>query len=112
MPRLVSHKCPNVKTVLLDADCAPMRTRPFGRQGLLDVLRCIGHADRPLGAPMDVGRFLRVAIGIAKALGRFHGLVHKDIKPANILVDGATGEVRLTGFGISPPPPATGARAA
>ena len=59
--------------------------------------------DRLLGAPMDVERFLRVAIGIAKALGRFHqrGLVHKDIKPANILVDGATGEVRLTGFGIA-----------
>ena len=50
-----------------------------------------------------VGRFLRTATGIAKALGKFHqrGLVHKDIKPANILVDGATGEVRLTGFGIA-----------
>ena len=32
-----------------------------------------------------VGRFLRTATGIAKALGKFHqrGLVHKDIKPAN-----------------------------
>src|SRR6201999_1254065 len=49
-------------------------------------------------------RFLSVAIGIAKALGGAHqrGLVHKDIKPANILVDGATGEVRLTGSGIAP----------
>ena len=37
------------------------------------------------------------------ALGKLHerGLVHKDIKPANILVNGATGEVRLTGFGIA-----------
>jgi len=59
--------------------------------------------DRLLGAPMEVGRFLRVAIGIAKALGKLHqrGLVHKDIKPANILVNGATGEVQLTGFGIA-----------
>ena len=74
--------------------------------------------DRLLGAPMEVGRFLRLAIAIAAALGKLHqrGLVHKDIKPANILVNQATGEVRLTGFGIasrlarerqSPHPPET-----
>jgi serine/threonine protein kinase len=58
---------------------------------------------RLLGTPMDVGAFLRLAIGIATALGKLHqrGLVHKDIKPANILVNGTTGEVRLTGFGIA-----------
>src|SRR6516162_7852503 len=71
-----------------------------------------------LGTPMEVGRFLRLAIGIAMSLGKFHqrGLVHKDIKPANMLVNSATGEVRLTGFGIasrlprerqSPHPPET-----
>jgi PAS domain S-box-containing protein len=73
--------------------------------------------DRLLGAPMELGRFLHVAVGIAAALGKLHrrGLVHKDVKPANILVN-ATGEVRLTGFGIasrfarerqSPHPPET-----
>ncbi|PWT88384.1 MAG: histidine kinase, partial [Proteobacteria bacterium] len=59
--------------------------------------------DRQLGAPMEVGRFLRLASGITVALGKLHqrGLVHKDIKPANILVNDATGEMRLTGFGIA-----------
>jgi PAS domain S-box-containing protein len=56
-----------------------------------------------LGAPMDVGRFLRCAISIVEALGKVHqrGLVHKDVKPANILVNHATGAVKLTGFGIA-----------
>src|SRR5215467_11237225 len=59
--------------------------------------------DRLLGAPMQTGRFLRLAIGIAAAVGKLHerGLVHKDIKPANILVNSTTDEVRLTGFGIA-----------
>jgi serine/threonine protein kinase len=55
-----------------------------------------------LGAPMEVGRFLRLAASIAAALGKHQReLVHKDIKPANILVNDATDEVRLTGFGIA-----------
>jgi PAS domain S-box-containing protein len=59
--------------------------------------------DRLLGAPMEVERFLRLGIGIAVALGKLHqrGLVHKDIKPVNILVNGATGAVKFTGFGIA-----------
>src|SRR5262252_588047 len=59
--------------------------------------------DRLLSAPMEVGRFLRLAVRMAAAVGKLHqrGLVHKDIKPANILVNGATGDVRLTGFGIA-----------
>src|SRR5208282_5568364 len=56
-----------------------------------------------LGAPMELERFLRLAIGIAGALGKAHqrGLVHKDLKPAHILVNCASGKVRLTGFGIA-----------
>lgn len=59
--------------------------------------------DRLLGPPMEVGRVLRVAISIASALGKLHqcGLVHKDIKPGNILVNRESGEVKLTGFGIA-----------
>src|SRR5258708_1688419 len=59
--------------------------------------------NRILGAPMEVGGFLRLAIGVAAALGKVHerGLVHKDIKPTNILVNRANHEVRLTGFGIA-----------
>ncbi|MGV7212568.1 PAS domain S-box protein [Bradyrhizobium sp. UFLA05-112] len=56
-----------------------------------------------LDVPLEAGRFLHLAIAISQALGKLHqrGLVHKDIKPANILFNDATGEVRLTGFGIA-----------
>src|ERR1700741_4067994 len=59
--------------------------------------------DRLLGRPLEISHFLRIAIPLAGALRRVHerGLIHKDIKPANILVDAASGRVRLTGFGIA-----------
>src|SRR5262249_37268609 len=59
--------------------------------------------DRLLGQPMEVGRCLRLAIDIALALSKVHqrGLIHKDLKPANMLVHRATGRVWLMGFGIA-----------
>jgi PAS domain S-box-containing protein len=59
--------------------------------------------ERLMGEPIETQRFLHLAIGIATALDKAHGrgLVHKDIKPANILVDCADGRTRLTGFGIA-----------
>jgi PAS domain S-box-containing protein len=58
--------------------------------------------DQRLGRAMDMPAFLRLSIGLAGALRQMHGrgFVHKDIKPANVLVD-ALGEVRLTGFGMA-----------
>jgi PAS domain S-box-containing protein len=59
--------------------------------------------DQCLGKPMELGRFLRLAVNLAAGLGKLHRqwLIHKDIKPANILVDFATHKVWFTGFGIA-----------
>jgi PAS domain S-box-containing protein len=59
--------------------------------------------DRLVDPAMDVGKFLRLAINLSVALGRLHerGLIHKDIKPANILVSPVADRVWLTGFGIA-----------
>src|ERR1700675_788823 len=59
--------------------------------------------DRLLGRPLDVSHFLRIAIPLAGALRRVHerGLIHKDIKPVNILADAVSGGVWLTGVGIA-----------
>src|SRR6266850_8617954 len=58
--------------------------------------------DGTLSRPLELARFLRLAISLTTALGQVHrhGLIHKDIKPANALVDAAD-NVRLTGFGIA-----------
>jgi serine/threonine protein kinase len=55
-----------------------------------------------IGQPMEMGLFLRLALGLARAVGRLHqcGLIHKGLKPAHILVDPASGAGRLAGFGI------------
>ncbi|HMJ42474.1 MAG TPA: AAA family ATPase, partial [Pseudolabrys sp.] len=59
--------------------------------------------DRLLGRPLDVSHFLRVAIPLAGTIRHVHerGLIHKDIKPANVLVESASSGVWLTGFGIA-----------
>jgi len=56
-----------------------------------------------LVAPLPIGTFLQLAISIAVTLGSLHrrGLIHKDIKPAHILVNCADGHARLTGFGLA-----------
>src|SRR3984885_14770607 len=52
--------------------------------------------------PLDLTRLLPIAINLAMALGHVHqrGLIHKDVKPENVLADDA-GHVWLTGFGIA-----------
>jgi predicted ATPase/signal transduction histidine kinase len=59
--------------------------------------------ERLLGRPLEIAPLLRIAIRLAAAIGQVHarGLIHKDLKPANILVDMASGGVWLTGFGIA-----------
>ena len=58
--------------------------------------------DRALGHSANLTVVLRAAIALADAVGQVHqrGLIHKDIKPANVFLD-ASGRVRLTGFGIA-----------
>jgi PAS domain S-box-containing protein len=59
--------------------------------------------DRFLQKPIEMTHFLRIAIGLAAALSQVHkrGLIHKNLKPAHVLVNSATGQVWLMGFGIA-----------
>jgi PAS domain S-box-containing protein len=59
--------------------------------------------DRLLDEPLEARGFLQLAIPLTNALRQMHarGLIHKNIKPGNVLVRRATGGVWLTGFGIA-----------
>ena len=58
--------------------------------------------ERGRDQPLDLERALRLAINLTTAIGHAHrhGLIHKDVKPENVLVDDAC-NVWLTGFGFA-----------
>jgi PAS domain S-box-containing protein len=90
----------------LDAAWAakPLEFVSVPRQAML-LLQDPGGAPlaRLIGRPMELEVFLRLAVALSTAVGRLHrqGLVHKDIKPINVLVDASANQVWLTGFGIA-----------
>jgi PAS domain S-box-containing protein len=59
--------------------------------------------DQLLGQPLDLAFSLHIGISLSSAIGQLHrrGIIHKDIKPAHVLVTPDTGQCSLMGFGIS-----------
>jgi len=92
-----------LKDHLESAWAAPPLELLRDRDGTMLVLEGGETLDRRLAEPMEVSQFLPLAVAIAVALGRMHrrGLVHKDLKPAHILVNESNGQVRLMGFGLA-----------
>jgi PAS domain S-box-containing protein len=59
--------------------------------------------DQLLGQPLEVAFSLRLAISLSRAIDHLHqrNIIHKDIKPANVLVNSVTGRCWLMGLGIA-----------
>jgi PAS domain S-box-containing protein len=90
----------------IDSEWA-LRPVEFVRERELPMLVVEYAGGEPLShilqRPITIDDFLRLATNLSVALDQAHkrGLVHKDLKPANVLVDRATGRVWLTGFGLA-----------
>jgi serine/threonine protein kinase len=59
--------------------------------------------DHFLGAPLPIERFLELANSITAAVAELHerDIIHKDLKPQNILINAATGQVKLVDLGLA-----------
>ncbi|OKH22162.1 serine/threonine protein kinase [Hydrococcus rivularis NIES-593] len=66
----------------------------FGGQSLKQVLA---------SQSISLKERLRIAISIVETLGKLHEIpiLHKDINPSNIIINPATGEVKITDFSIA-----------
>jgi eukaryotic-like serine/threonine-protein kinase len=55
------------------------------------------------GGPLEPGALVPIVVSVAAALGELHrrGLIHRDVKPANILFTG--GRPKLADFGLAKP---------
>jgi serine/threonine protein kinase len=59
--------------------------------------------EKRLGRPLELQLALRLGIGLASALSRFHavGLIHRKLGPNNVFIDLDTGNTRLVGAYIA-----------
>ncbi|MBX9252492.1 AAA family ATPase [Desmonostoc muscorum CCALA 125] len=75
-----------------------MLLEDFGGESLAKL-----RSELPAFIPMPLADFLRLAIQITEILGNIHSsnVIHKDINPSNIVLNIATGTVKIIDFGIA-----------
>ncbi|WP_437872899.1 AAA family ATPase [Sorangium sp. So ce363] len=103
-PERLRHEYEIARALDTTAIVKPYGLAMLGEQPAL-VLEDFGGVslDRLQDGPTPLERFFPLAIRLVEALAGLHrhGVVHKDIKPQNLLLNPATGEVKITDLGIA-----------
>ncbi|WP_437965928.1 AAA family ATPase [Sorangium sp. So ce260] len=103
-PERLRHEYEVARALDTTAIVTPYGLEMLGDQPAL-VLEDFGGVslDRLQKGPMPLERFFPLAIRVVEALAGLHrhDVVHKDIKPQNVLLNPATGEVKITDLGIA-----------
>jgi WD40 repeat protein/serine/threonine protein kinase len=71
---------------------------------VMEYIAGVTLQDRLQGAgPLPIPEILRIGLQVAKGLAAAHvqGLIHHDIKPANILLENGVQRVKITDFGLA-----------
>src|SRR5688572_9400498 len=101
----LAHEHRIVEDLRLDGVVRPLRIERFKHRVGLILEDFGGVSLRSMIGPggMATETFLRLAIPLARTLGEIHDadVIHKDVNPSNIVVDGALTTVKITDFGIA-----------
>lgn len=100
----LQHEYTIGKTLSREAIVSPLALDTFEGMPALVMEDFGGESlDHLIDGPMGVERFLGLAVRIVACVAELHhqDIVHRDIKPHNILVSPTTGEVRLIDLGLA-----------
>ncbi|MFO7561678.1 MAG: AAA family ATPase [Enhygromyxa sp.] len=101
----VEHEFALIKAIDVDGVVKALGLQRVGDQLvlLLERVRGVDLAEYSRRRPLELDKFFAIAIQVADVLGRVHArrIIHRDIKPTNILIEPDTGRVYLADFGIS-----------
>ncbi len=76
---------------------------PFFTMEFLEGIDLREFLELSPGVPLDTAAVVRIGLGVARALAAAHkaGVVHRDVKPANIQIVPGVEHVKLVDFGIA-----------
>ncbi|MGH9011423.1 MAG: ATP-binding protein, partial [Acidimicrobiia bacterium] len=101
----LAHEHRIVGDLQLEGIVRPLRIERFKHRVALIFEDSGGSSLRSMIGPtgLDTETFLRVAIPLVRTVGHLHDadVIHKDLNPANIVVDDTLSTVQITDFGIA-----------